>query len=463
MNIIIIGATSAGIELAEYLVSGGHAVTLVDNPSETMAQIGNRLDLRVVQGVPSWPSVLRKAGAENAELLVATTPEDEMNIAACSIAASLFRVPRKIARIRSPDYLIEADEIFGSHAIPIDHVISPEHITSEVILDLLELPGTTAVGSFCDDRIIIASARCAKGGKLIGHSINKIYELESKAKIMAVYRNNELIKDYDNEVLAPSDIVFFCCERVRAMSLLSALIPLEPTGKYITIAGGSHTADELARLLSSKYKVKLIEPDMQRSSKTADKLHDTSVEVYCADPTNLDFIAEEHIDKSDRFIAADLSDETNIISALMLSRRNKVKTIAVIRNENFHELAKGPGREIDIIISPREAIISAILSHIRQEGVERMSLFRQGKSEGIELLIQGSKVTSKVVGKGVNDINLPPGVTLGLVLRNKVVHVVDDNFRFEDGDRVVAYLHDHKHMRQLVKLIRPRSFWIPKW
>lgn len=463
MNIIIIGATSVGIELAEYLVSGGHAVTLVDNPSEDLSQISNRLDLRVVQGVPSWPSILRMAGAENAELLVATTPEDEMNIAACSIASSLFRVPRKIARIRAPDYLVEADEIFGSHAIPIDHVISPEHITSQVILDLLELPGTTAVGSFCNDRIVIASTRCAAGGKLIGKPMSHLHELEPRAKVMAVYRDQDLVKDLEKEVFTPYDIVFFCCERARALSVLSALIPLEPMGKFISIAGGSHTADELARLLSTKYKVKLIETDKQRAEKTANRLHNTAVEIFCSDPCNPDFIAEEHIDKSDRFIAADLSDEANIISALMLSRRNKVKTIAIIRNENFHTLAKGPEREIDIIISPKEAIISAILSDVRQEGVERMRLFRQGLSEGIELTIQGNKITSRLVGRTINDITLPQGVTFGLAMRGKVIHVIDKDFKFEDGDKVVAYLHDHNQMRQLVKLVRPRSFWIPKW
>ena len=155
MKIIIVGATRVGIELAEYLVSGGHAITLVDVPSEALSQIASRLDLRVVQDIPSLPSTLKKAGAENAELIVATTDSDETNITACCVAAFLFRVPRKIARIRAQDYLNESDEIFGANAIPMDNIISPEHITADAIIDLLELPGASCVGNFCDKRIVM--------------------------------------------------------------------------------------------------------------------------------------------------------------------------------------------------------------------------------------------------------------------------------------------------------------------
>lgn len=463
MNIIIIGATSVGLELAEYLVNGGHAVTLVDNQSEELNQVANRLDLRVVQGVPSWPSVLRNAGAENTELLVATSPIDEMNIAACSIAASLFRIPRKIARIRSPDYLLEADEIFGNHAIPIDHVISPEHLISQYIIELLTIPGACAIGSFADDRIVIISARVGRGGKLIGKEYLFIKEYESKVKILAVYRKKQLLVNFEKELILSGDTVFFCCERNKAASIISAFSLIEQSGKCIAIAGGTHTADEIAKKLSTRYRVKLIEPDAQRALRLSNKLKDTSVEIYNSDSADLDFLIEEHIGEADRFIAASPSDETNIITAFMLRRMGKVKTIAVIRNARFQEITTGVGREIDIVVSPKEATISAILSQIRQEGVEKMRLFRQGLSEGIELHVQGSKLSSKVIGKRAGDINLPTGVTLGLALRNKVVHVIDDNFKFEDGDRVVAYLHDHNQMRSLVELFRPHSFWIRKW
>ncbi len=462
MKIIIVGATRVGRELAEYLVGSGHAITLVDRPSAELAQITDRLDLRVVQGEASWPSVLRKAGAENTELLVATTPNDEYNIAVCSVASSLFAVPRKIARIRSPEFLTEEQSLFNKHAIPIDHIISPEHITAAAVLDLIEFSGTTSVGSFANDRVIIASAVCRRGGRMLGFPVMQLTQAAPKARILALYRNNELIADFEKESLAEGDEIFFCAERSRAMALLSCLVPLETGAKNITIAGGTHTADELARNLSSRYRVKLIEPDAQRAQRIFPRLLESSVELFCADPCDPDFMVEEHLYKSDRFIAATPVDETNIISCLMLKHMENIKTIAVISKGSLRDLNSPQVRGADIVVSPREAVISAILSDIRQEGVLKMRLFRSGLSEGIELIAQGGRLSSRVVGRKLADLSLPPGVSLGIVLRGNKLLPCEPDLKLEDGDRVVAYLHDHMQMRKLVALFKPRSFWIPR-
>lgn len=465
MKIIIVGATQVGIELAEYLVGAGHAITLVDSEHSALSQIADRLDLRVVQGEASWPSVLRKAGAENTELLVATTPNDEYNIAVCSVASSLFAVPRKIARIRSPEYLTEAQSLFNEHAIPIDHIISPEHITAGAVLDLLELSGTTAVGSFANKRVVIASAVCTRGGRLLGFPLENLCQADPKARVLALYRNHELVSDFKKEMLAEGDEVFFCAERSRVMSFLSSIVPLETGAKNITIAGGSHTADELARTLSARYRVKLIEPDPQRAARIFPRLMQySSLELFCADPCDKEFMIEEHLDKSDRFIAASPNDEINIISSLMLKRLNNIKSIAVIRRSSLHDLSTSErdGQGADTVVSPREAVISALLSDIRQEGVLKMRLFRSGLSEGIELMVQGGRFSSRVVGRRIADLTLPPGVVLGMVLRDNKLLACTDDLKFEDGDRVIAYLHDHKQMRRLVALFKPRAFWIPR-
>ncbi len=461
MKIIIVGATRVGIELAEYLVSGGHAITLVDVPSEALSQIASRLDLRVVQDIPSLPSTLKKAGAENAELIVATTDSDETNITACCVAAFLFRVPRKIARIRAQDYLNESDEIFGANAIPIDNIISPEHITADAIIDLLELPGASCVGNFCDKRIVMIEVKCTRGGKLIGHKVDSILKLDDKIKIIALHRGQEAVQNFLNEYIAEGDLICFCCERSRARSILTALVPTESSAKVITIAGGSHIADELARRLSSRYQVKLIEPSHERALKSSDKLKDTSVEIFEANAANLEFLLEEHINRSDRFIAASQNDENNIIASLMLNSIDAVRTITVLREPAFNEVAKHTGKDIDTIVSPREAIISELLSDIRQEGVERVRLYREGVSEGIELCLRGTKHSSRVIGKKAQDLNLPKGVTLAMVMRNKKILIVDNDFVFESNDHVIAYLEEQKYMRSLVQLFKPRAFWIP--
>ncbi len=462
MKIIIVGATQVGIELAEYLVGSGHAVTLVDSYQSALAQVADHLDLRVVQGEAAWPSVLRKAGAENTELLVATTPNDEYNMAVCSVAASLFAVPRRIARIRSPEYLTEAAALFNEHAIPIDHIISPEHITAGAVLDLLELSGTTAVGSFAGNRVVIASATCRRGGRMLGFPVENLCAADQKSRILALYRDHQVVTDFSKVLLSEGDEVFFCAERSRVMALLSSLVPLGTAAKNITIAGGSHTADELAGNLSTRYRVKLIEPDPARAERIFPRLmQHSSLELFCADPCDPDFMIEEHVDQSDCFIAATPNDEINIISSQMLKRMNNIRTIAIIRKGSLRDLSADDRQGADSVVSPREAVISALLSDIRQEGVLRTHLFRSGLSEGIELMVQGSRRTSRVVGRRISDINLPPGVALGMVLRDNKLLSCNEDLKFADGDRVIAYLHDHQQMRRLVALFKPRAFWIP--
>ena len=463
MKIIILGSGNVGIELAKYLVNAGHAVTLVDNASEDLNQALNRIDLRVVSGNPASPNVLRNAGAENTELLVAATPDDEVNITACCVGAFLFRIPRKIARIRSIDYLREAETLFGTNAVPIDHVISPEHIITEDICDLIELPGTSAVGSCFNGRVIVAAAKVLVGGKLTGSSIERFENYDGKACALALYRHGKYVKDFKKDVFKPGDILYFCCERDRALSQLSAIVPLKKSLSNITIAGGTHIADALSRALSERYRVKLIEEDADRARRSADALYDTSVEVLHGNHIDIDFLHEEQIDKSDLFIAAAPLDEKNIMSALILRRLHKVRTLAVIKNSSFYDLARGERSEIDTIISPKEATISALLSNIRQEGVESTTLFRQGDSEAIELKLEGSKLSSHVIGRKIESITFPSGVTLGLILRGRRLLQPTADLVFEDGDHLLAYLSDHRQMRALVKMCRPRSFWIPKW
>ena len=463
MNIIIVGSNAIGVELAEYLVNGGHAVTLVDKPSTEMTQIGNRLDLRVVQGMPSYPSILKKAGAENAELIVATTQDDELNIAVCSVASSLFRIPRKIARIRATEYLQEKDELFGNDSIPIDHIISPEHLVTDSVLDLINFLGAMAVSHFCNNRVLVIQAKAKVGGELIGKPIKLLDSYDKKAKFLALYRNNMLLEKYQDEVLQVDDEVFFCAESSRALHFLSALTQLQKRDKNIFIAGGTHIADVLAVRLSQKYRVKLLEPSEQRAERIASRFKDTSVELFCADPTNLDFYYEEHIEKSSLVIAATPFDESNVMTSLILRKLNNMRTISILRNKTFIDLQKGVGQEGDIVVSPKDATISALLSNIRQEGVEKVRLFRQGSSEDLELRVRGSKIGSKIVGKKLDDIHLPKNAFVGLVVRDGAVLKIDNDFRFADEDRLIVYLHDQTQSRALVKLFKPRSFWIGSW
>lgn len=458
MNIIIVGATTVGIELAEYLVHTGNAVTLIDEPSEELTQIGNRLDLRVVQGDPTWPSVLREAGARNAEMLVSTSDSNEKNIAVCSVAAALFRIPRKIARIRSAAFLNEADKLFCDGGIPIDHIIAPEHIIADAIIDLIELPGVNTVHNFTDDRMTLLSAVCSEGGKLAGSAVSE-FEKSAGAKcvVTAVYRKGKPVS-LSSALIYPGDEVFVCCERSRALSILNLLIPLKPNGKQIVIEGGSHIADELALRLSERYQVKLIEPDPKRAARITDHFKGSEVELYNADALSMDFVLEEKLYQTDIFIAASPVEETNIMSSMMVQRFKKVRTVAVIRRDSLREMAKD-SREIDAVVSPRDAVISALLSHIRQGGVEKIRIYSDHDAEAMEFEVCGDRSSSYIVGRHLVDINLPEGVSAGLVLRDKIILKIDPSFVFKDGDRVLVFLTDRSKMRAVTALFRPKAFW----
>lgn len=462
MRIIIIGATLVGTELAEYLVHAGHAVTLIDTPSDELTQIANRLDLRVIQGDPTAPTVLREAGARNTELLVATSASDEVNITTCCVASYLFDIPRKIARLRAPGYFDEADKLFGPSAIPIDHIISPEQLMADAVNDLMEIPGVNAIQSFARDRIILTSVTCQEGGKLIDQPITQLEEYEPKSKVIAVYRRGTPITKFERFTFKPGDEVVLSVERTRALNLVRALMPLKPSGLDVVVQGGTHIADSVALRLSERYHVKLIEPDANRAKRLAERLRGSKVELFCADATDPNFVQEEKLYQSDTFIAASSNDESNIMAALMLQRTQRVRTIAVIRQLSTQDL-NNAGSPIDTIISPRDAIISALLSLILQEGLVKMRIFRHGQAEALELLVQGDQRSSNVIGRKLEDLNLPPGVVLGMALREKVVLKIDQDYVFTAGDHVVAYLTDRMHMRALVKLFKPRAFWVPRW
>ena len=462
MRIIIIGASLVGTGLAEYLVHAGHAVTLIDTPSDELTQIANRLDLRVIQGDPTAPAVLREAGARNTELLVATSASDEVNITTCCVASYLFDIPRKIARLRAPGYFDEADKLFGPSAIPIDHIISPEQLMADAVNDLMEIPGVNAIQSFARDRIILTSVTCQEGGKLIDQPITQLEEYEPKSKVIAVYRRGTPITKFERFTFKPGDEVVLSVERTRALNLVRALMPLKPSGLDVVVQGGTHIADSVALRLSERYHVKLIEPDANRAKRLAERLRGSKVELFCADATDPNFVQEEKLYQSDTFIAASSNDESNIMAALMLQRTQRVRTIAVIRQLSTQDL-NNAGSPIDTIISPRDAIISALLSLILQEGLVKMRIFRHGQAEALELLVQGDQRSSNVIGRKLEDLNLPPGVVLGMALREKVVLKIDQDYVFTAGDHVVAYLTDRMHMRALVKLFKPRAFWVPRW
>jgi trk system potassium uptake protein TrkA len=355
MKIIILGAGQVGGTLAENLVGENNDITVVDTNGERLRSLQDKFDLRVVQGHGSHPRVLREAGADDADMLVAVTSSDETNMVACQVAYSLFNTPNRIARIRSPDYVRDADKLFQSDAVPIDHLIAPEQLVIDSIYRLIEYPGALQVVNFAEGKVSLAVVKPITAGRL---SVMRCQQCVSicRTSIPALRRFSVMTDRSVRKVLRSLKRVMkssiAASQHIRAV--MSELQRLEKPYKRIMLVGGGNIGAGLARRLEKDYSVKLIERNQQRASELAEKLQNTI--VFFGDASDQELLAEEHIDQVDLFIAVTNDDEANIMSAMLAKRMGAKKVMVLIQRRAYVDLA---GSVIDIAISPQQATISA--------------------------------------------------------------------------------------------------------
>ena len=441
MKIIILGAGQVGGTLAENLVGENNDITVVDTNGERLRTLQDKFDLRVVQGHGSHPRVLREAGADDADMLVAVTSSDETNMVACQVAYSLFNTPNRIARIRSPDYVRDADKLFHSDAVPIDHLIAPEQLVIDNIYRLIEYPGALQVVNFAEGKVSLAVVKAYYGGPLIGNALSTMREHmpHIDTRVAAIFRHDRPIRPQGSTIVEAGDEVFFIAASQHIRAVMSELQRLEKPYKRIMLVGGGNIGAGLARRLEKDYSVKLIERNQQRAAELAEKLQNTI--VFFGDASDQELLAEEHIDQVDLFIAVTNDDEANIMSAMLAKRM-------------------GAKKVIDIAISPQQATISALLSHVRKADIVGVSSLRRGVAEAIEAVAHGDESTSRVVGRVIDEIKLPPGTIIGAVVRGNDVMIANDNLRIEQGDHVIMFLTDKKFITDVERLFQPSPFFL---
>ena len=450
MKIIILGAGQVGGTLAEHLASEANDITVVDTDGERLRDLGDRLDIRTVQGRASLPNVLRQAGADDADMLVAVTNSDETNMVACQVAYTLFHTPTKIARVREAAYLTRGEELFDNDAIPVDVLISPEQVVTNYIKRLIEHPGALQVIDFAEGKAQLVAVKAYYGGPLIGQQLRQLREHMPNVdtRVAAIFRRDRPITPRGDTIIEADDEVFFIAAKANIRAVMSEMRRLDESYKRIVIAGGGQIGERLAEAIESRYQVKIIEMSPARCRYLSDTLDSTVVLQGSA--SDRDLMLEENIADADVFLALTNDDEANIMSSLLAKRLGAKKVMTIINNPAYVDLIQGG--EIAIAISPQLATIGTLLAHVRRGDIVSVHSLRRGAAEAIEAIAHGDSKSSKVIGRSIGEINLPPGTTIGAIIRDEEVLIAHDSTVINAGDHVILFLVDKKHIRDVEKL-----------
>jgi len=451
MKIIILGAGQVGSSLAENLTSEANDITVIDKNEKTLLALQDRLDLRTITGHASHPDILRAAGADDADMLIAVTDSDETNMVACQVAYTVFHTPTKIARVRALGYLSHP-QLFQQEALPVDVLISPEQLITDYIQSLITHPGALQVLDFADKKVQLVGVRAYYGGPLVGHALSTIKQHmpSVEIRIAAIYRRNHAIIPQGNTVIEADDEVFFIAAPKCIRAMISELRRLDKPYKRIMIVGGGNIGKRLAQALENDYQVKLIDHNVARSHELAKELDNTI--VLNGDASDGNLLTEENIDNTDIFCAVTNDEEANILSAMLAKRLGARKVMALINRTAYVDLIQGG--DIDIAISPQQSTISSLLAHVRRGDVVKVHSLRRGAAEAIEAIAHGDKTTSKVVGRQIHELKLPHGTTIGAIVRGEDVIIAHHDTIIEPEDHVILFLIDKKYISDVEKLFQ---------
>ncbi len=451
MKIIILGAGQVGSSVAQNLASEANDITVVDSRPEILRDLQDRIDIRTVMGSASHPEVLIRAGAEDADMILAVTNSDETNMVACQVAYTLFHTPIKVARVRAQPYL-RYPKLFSQEALPIDVLISPEQLVTDYIRRLIEQPEALQVLEFAGGRVQLVAVRAVQGGPLVGQELRELKEHMPKveARVAAIFRRGRPILPQGDTVIEANDEVFFIAARKDIRAITSELRDLDKPVKRVMIAGGGNIGLRLAESIESRYQVKLIDCDAETARRLSEQL-DRAI-VLLGDAADEELLIEENIENTDVFCALTNDEEANILSAMLAKRLGARKVMSLINRPSYVDLVQSEA--IDIAISPQQATIGSLLTHVRRGDVAAVHSLRRGAAEAIEAVAHGDRNTSKVVGQAVDQIKLPPGTTIGAVVRGEQVIIAHHDTVIESEDHVILFVVDKRHIPDVERLFQ---------
>ncbi len=470
MKIIILGAGQVGASVAEALASEANDITVVDQSSQCLAQLADRFDVRTLTGNAALPSVLKDAGIEDAEMLVAVTQSDQTNLVACKIARGMFNVPTRIARLRGLDFLSD-EQLLADDMFSVSHAICPEQEVTDYIARLIDFPEALQVLEFAGGSVTLVCVRAYEGGLLVGKPIKAMRDhLGDKvdARIAAIFREHQPVDPTGDTVLEAGDEVFLLAATCFIRPVLRELRRMQEPVKRVMIVGGGNIGARVAQTLEADHEVKIIERDPARAETIAVRLSKSL--VLCAQATDEKVLAQENIDEMDMFLALTNDDEDNIMAASLAKRLGCKRVLALINRRAYADMVQGG--PIDIGISPAQISIGSLLAYVRRGDVERVHSLRRGAAEALELVVHGDRATSKVVGRRVDELPQIKGARIAAIVRRsketRVVQrgsfLIDEMFDevliphhdtlIESGDHVVVFCTRKRQVAEVEKLFQ---------
>ena len=437
MNIIICGAGRVGYTIAKLLSEQDHSITVIDQSSEDIQKINDDLDVKSIVGKATYPSVLEKANAEDADMIIAVTRNDEINMLICQIAFSIFKIGKKIARIRSQDYLNpKFSLVYNKENLPIDVIISPEVEIAKSIQRKLEAPGAIDNVPFADNKIRLLEIDVNEKCPLIHIELNKITKKFPKleANILGVVREEKFIILKKNDVLKLNDKAYVIINSSQMQLTLDAFGHNEKISNKFLIIGGGNIGFNLAKNLETSHesaRIKIIEKNKERAEFIANELNNSL--VINGNGLEEDVLKEANIDDSETVLALTNDDEDNLMVSVLVEKFSKDKrTMALINKPNYSILQSS--LKIDDLIDPRMNTVSSILKHVHKGTIETAYSISNGDYEVIEAEIIDS---SELIDKELKNTNLPENIRIGAVLRKNDIIIPSSKFIFKKKDTVV--------------------------
>lgn len=451
MKILILGAGQVGSTVAESLVSEANDITVVDCDGDKLRQLQDRLDLRTLTGNAAHPSTLEQAGIADTDILLAVTQSDEVNLVACKLAATLYNTPTRIARIRAADYL-ERPEVFSADNFCVDFSICPEQILTDYITKLIEFPEALQVLEFADGKASLVAVRAFEGGPLVGNPLNflRSHMPQVETRVAAIFRKDRPLIPEGSTVIEDGDEIFFIAATGNIRSVLSEMRRMDKPSKRVMIVGGGNIGRRLAKALERDYQVKLIEHNKKSCGKLAGELKNTL--VLNGDGTDEKLMQQEHVGDVDVFCALTNDDENNIMSALLAKQGGARKVIALINRSAYVSLLQGG--KIDIALSPAQVTIGSLLAYVRQGDVAAVHSLRRGAAEALELVVHGDRQSSRVVGRRIDEVDLPKGATIGAIVRGDRVIMGHHDTLIEAEDHVIVFVINKQMVKRVEKLFQ---------
>ena len=438
MNIIICGAGRVGFTIAKQLSEQGHSITVIDQSSEDIQKIDDSLDVKAIVGKATYPSILEKANASEADMIIAVTRNDEINMVICQIAFSIFNIPKKIARIRSQDYLNpKFTTVYNKENLPIDVIISPELEIAKSIQRKLEAPGALDSVPFADNKIRLLEILINDNCNLINIKLNELTKKHPNldANIIGVIRGDKFLIPKKNDDIQKNDKIYAIINSSQMPQTLEAFGHNEKISKKILIVGGGNIGFNLAKNLEESLdavRVKIVEKDKERSEFLANELNNTI--IINGDALDEEVLIEANLEEAETVLALTNDDEDNLMVSVLVEKfaKDDKRTMALINKPNYSLLQNS--LKIDDLIDPRMNTVSSILKHIHKGTIENAYTILNGEYEVIEAEIIE---TSELINKELKNSNLPEEIRIGAVLRENKVIIPRSDFVFQKDDRVV--------------------------